>query len=136
MNPGAPDDHGGACACNGSINDGLPPSDALDRLPQNRQHYCRGWRRIILNLTPSWFSVNMGTGIASILLHNLPYNAVSLYWISVAVFCLNVALFLLFLAISIARYTMFPGLWTAMVNHPVQSLFLGMLATPMMLRAV
>jgi hypothetical protein len=34
----------------------------------------RGWRHIIRNFTPSWFSVNMGTGITSILLHNLPYN--------------------------------------------------------------
>jgi hypothetical protein len=28
-----------------------------------------------------WFSVTMGTGIVSILLHNLPYNANWLYWL-------------------------------------------------------
>ncbi|KAK5099347.1 Plasma membrane sulfite pump involved in sulfite metabolism [Lithohypha guttulata] len=33
-----------------------------------------GWRKVVLNFTPSWFSVIMGTGIVSILLHNLPYN--------------------------------------------------------------
>jgi len=85
----------------------------------------QGWRKIVLNFTPSWFSVTMGTGIVSILLHNLPYNAVWLYWISVAFFGLNVALFLLFVGISILRYAMFPGIWTEMINHPVQSLFLG-----------
>lgn len=84
-----------------------------------------GWRRVVLNFTPSWFSVNMGTGIVSILLHNLPYNAEWLYWISVAIFALNVALFVLFSTVSFLRYTLFPGVWGCMIRHPVQSLFLG-----------
>jgi tellurite resistance protein TehA-like permease len=71
------------------------------------------------------FSVTMGTGIVSILLHNLPYNGRWLYWISVVVFALNIFLFLCFTIISVARYTLFPGVWSAMVNHPVQSMFLG-----------
>lgn len=85
----------------------------------------RGWRNIVLNFTPSWFSVNMGTGVASILLHNLPYNGRWLYWISVAIFCLNIVLFLIFLAISVLRYVMFRGLFFFMIRHPVQSLFIG-----------
>lgn len=84
-----------------------------------------GWRRIVLNFTPSWFSVTMGTGIVSILLHNLPYNGKWLYWMSVAVFCLNILLFITFLFISILRYAMFRGLFVLMINHPVQSLFTG-----------
>lgn len=91
------------------------------QLERNRH----GWRYVVLNFTPSWFSVNMGTGIASILLHNLPYNARWLYWISVAVFALNVVLFLLFFTISVLRYTLFRGVWVSMIHHPVQSLFLG-----------
>lgn len=67
----------------------------------------------------------MGTGIASILLHNLPYNGAWLYWLSVIIFCINIILFVIFLAISILRYLMFPGLFMFMVRHPVQSLFLG-----------
>ena len=67
----------------------------------------------------------MGTGIVSILLHNLPYNASWLYWISVVIFAVNVFLFVLFTIISVARYTLFPGVWSAMIRHPVQSLFLG-----------
>jgi uncharacterized membrane protein YcjF (UPF0283 family) len=84
-----------------------------------------GWRRIVLNFTPSWFSVTMGTGIVSILLFDLPYNARWIYWISVAVYCLNVALFVMFTAISILRYAIYKGLFLAMLKHPVQSLFLG-----------
>ncbi|KEQ92599.1 hypothetical protein AUEXF2481DRAFT_91019 [Aureobasidium subglaciale EXF-2481] len=85
----------------------------------------RGWRRVALNFTPSWFSVNMGTGIVSILLHNLPYNGRWLYWISVVIFCLNILLFIIFTTISVVRYVYFTGLFKAMLRHPVQSLFLG-----------
>jgi tellurite resistance protein TehA-like permease len=67
----------------------------------------------------------MGTGIVSILLYNLPWNARWLYWISVTIFCLNIFLFVLFTIISVVRYTTFPGLFSAMLGHPVQSLFLG-----------
>lgn len=95
----------------------------LEHARDKRNH--KGWRRIVLNFTPSWFSVNMGTGIVSILLHNLPYNARWIYWLSVIIFALNVVLFVLFLFISILRYTMFRGVWSCMINHPVQSLFLG-----------
>ena len=84
-----------------------------------------GWRRIIRNFTPSWFSVNMGTGITSILLHNLPYNGKWLQYISYILFALNVGLFVLFLAISVLRYTLYPKIWMAMIRHPAQSLFVG-----------
>ena len=72
-----------------------------------------------------WFSVTMGTGIVSILLHNLPYNAIWLFWISVVLFVLNIALFVAFTCVSILRYTMYPEIWGAMIRHPTQSLFLG-----------
>ena len=72
-----------------------------------------------------WFSVSMGTGIVSILLHNLPYNGAWLYWVSVIMFALNVLLFGLFLLVSILRYAVYPEIWWAMIRHPAQSLFLG-----------
>ena len=67
----------------------------------------------------------MGTGIVSILIHNLPYNGVWLYWISVVLFALNVFIFINFLLLSIMRYTIYPNIWFAMIRHPAQSLFLG-----------
>ena len=87
--------------------------------------YQHGWRRVVRNFTPSWFAVNMGTGIVSILLHNLPYNAQWLQYVSYVVFALNVLLFVLFFLISILRYTLYPKIWLAMIRHPMQSLFLG-----------
>ncbi|PCH00005.1 C4-dicarboxylate transporter/malic acid transport protein [Penicillium occitanis (nom. inval.)] len=84
-----------------------------------------GWRRVIRNFTPSWFSVNMGTGIASILLNTLPYNGAWLYYLSIIVFALNVLLFSLFCILTALRYLLYPKIFTAMIRHPVQSMFLG-----------
>jgi C4-dicarboxylate transporter/malic acid transport protein len=85
-------------------------------------------RRITLHFTPSWFSVNMGTGITSILLHQLPYQFNGLGIISNVIFGLNVFLFLIFFGISLARYTIWPNLFWTMLFHPTQSLFLGTFA--------
>ncbi|KAJ6032938.1 uncharacterized protein N7446_008769 [Penicillium canescens] len=87
--------------------------------------YDHGWRRVVRNFTPSWFSVTMGTGIVSLLLHNLPYNGIWLYWISVVIFALNVLLFITGSIISILRYTLYPEIFLAMIKHPVQSMFIG-----------
>lgn len=67
----------------------------------------------------------MGTGVVSLLLYSLPYPAPWLYYLSIAVFCLNILLFAIFLLLSLLRYTLYPSLWLAMVRHPAQSLFLG-----------
>lgn len=67
----------------------------------------------------------MGTGIVSILLHNLPWNGEWLRYISYVFFCVNIVLFVVFLGISVARYALYPEIWGAMISHPGQSLFLG-----------
>ena len=72
-----------------------------------------------------WFTINMGTGIVSILLHQLPYNGYWLSIISIIFFVLNVFLFILFSVISSLRYAMYPEIWNAVIRHPHQSLFLG-----------
>ncbi|KAL5366637.1 malate permease [Aspergillus floccosus] len=84
-----------------------------------------GWRRIVRNFTPAWFSVNMGTGIVSILLNTLPYNGRWLYYTSIIIFALNVVYFAIFLAITLMRYILYPEIFRVMVTHPIQSLFVG-----------
>ena len=81
--------------------------------------------KIILNFTPSWFSVNMGTGIISILLSTAPYQFTGLKYIAIVFYVLNCILFLTFLTITIARYIMFPSVFTKMLYHPAQSMFTG-----------
>ncbi|OAX84410.1 tubulin gamma chain [Emergomyces africanus] len=101
--------------------EGQLSDDEYEELAKNDQ----GWRKIVRNFTPSWFTINMGTGIVSILLFGLPYNGEWLYWISVGIFGLNVLLFSIFLTISILRYALWPEIWGVMLLHPLQSLFLG-----------
>jgi tellurite resistance protein TehA-like permease len=67
----------------------------------------------------------MGTGIVSILLHNLPYTASWIYYLSIVFFVLNIVLFTVFTIISLIRYTHYPEIWGVMIRHPNQSLFLG-----------
>ncbi|SPO37030.1 related to Malic acid transport protein [Pseudozyma flocculosa] len=67
----------------------------------------------------------MGTGITAILLHQLPYQFDGLETISNVIFALNVVLFALILALSIARYVIWPSMFWTMLYHPTQSLFLG-----------
>lgn len=92
------------------------------RLHEANQH---GWQKICLNFTPSWFSVTMGTGIVSILLEKLPYNAQWLHYLAIIVFVLNIVLFVTATLVSIVRYTFYRGIFMAMLAQPVQSLFLG-----------
>lgn len=85
----------------------------------------QGWRRIIRNFSPSWFSVTMGTGIVSLILITIPFKASWLYHLSLVFFVLNVVLFFAALTVSILRYTIWPEIWGVMIADPVNSLFLG-----------
>ncbi|KAF2193410.1 sulfite transporter Ssu2 [Zopfia rhizophila CBS 207.26] len=87
--------------------------------------YDIGWRRVVRNFTPSWFSVTMGTGIVSLIFITIPFKASWLYWLSVIFFCLNTALFFAALSISVLRYTLYPEIWGVMIADSTNSLFLG-----------
>ncbi|UPK90739.1 hypothetical protein LCI18_001674 [Fusarium solani-melongenae] len=69
----------------------------------------------------------MGTGITSILLYTLPYNAGWLRHVATAIFCLNIIYFLVFLLIAALRYILYPEIFGVMLRHPAQSMFLGTL---------
>ena len=87
--------------------------------------YDKGWRRIVTNFSPSWFSVTMGTGIVSTIFYSIPWKAQWLYYLSIIFFVLNVALFSSAFCISVLRYTMWPEIWTVMIEDSNNSLFLG-----------
>lgn len=73
----------------------------------------------------------MGTGIIAVLLHTLsnlyPNQHSVLHLLSTTFFVLNVVIFSIIFVISLLRYTLYPATWTLMLQHPVQSLFLGTL---------
>lgn len=85
----------------------------------------RGWRRIVRNLSPSWFTPTMGTGIAGVLLATIPFQARWLYYLSICFFLLNVVLFSLVFMVSVLRYVLYPEIWGVMIRDPVNSLFLS-----------
>lgn len=86
-----------------------------------------GWRRVVRNFSPSWFSVTMGTGIVAILLFYINYIFPSraLYWLSIIFFVFNTFLFFLALGLTVVRYTLYPEIWAAMIADSTNSLFLG-----------
>ncbi|CAF9921243.1 MAG: hypothetical protein GOMPHAMPRED_002267 [Gomphillus americanus] len=123
-----------------SRSNGLDPLDSLDNATQQselspdetstsssreKDRYQVGWRFLVRNFTPSWFSVTMGTGIVSLLFITIPFKATWLYWLSVVFFILNTILFIMAFVMSFLRYTLYPEIWSVMIADPNNSLFLG-----------
>ncbi|KAI0332354.1 C4-dicarboxylate transporter/malic acid transport protein [Cubamyces sp. BRFM 1775] len=81
----------------------------------------------IRHFTPAWFAAIMGTGSISILFNNSPYarDSPTIEALTYIFFFLNLALFVVFNALTLARYIMFPDIWSMMIHHPIQSLFVG-----------
>lgn len=96
-----------------------------EKLSVPRSTFTTTLRHHILHTTPAFFSINMGTGISSILLHNLPYNAAWLRRIGEIIFCLNVVVFAILLLMTTARYIMWPRVFRVTLEHPLQSMFWG-----------
>ncbi|KAG6845399.1 hypothetical protein H0H87_009746 [Tephrocybe sp. NHM501043] len=91
---------------------------------------------IIRHFSPTWFAAIMvlliqplalRTGAISILFSSFPYghDTKPMRALSLAFFVLNFFLFLLFSALTIARYTKYPDTWMLMLQHPMQSLYTG-----------
>ena len=97
----------------------------IEKPPQQLTKYDVGWRRVVRNFSPSWFSATMGTGIVSILLITIPFKSRWLYWISVFFFVLNILLFSVASLTSVLRYTLYPEIWSVMIADETNSLFLG-----------
>ncbi|KAF2642718.1 hypothetical protein P280DRAFT_423622 [Massarina eburnea CBS 473.64] len=93
--------------------------------PAKLTKYDVGWRRVVRNFSPSWFSVTMGTGIVSLLFITIPFKADWLYWLAVIFFALNTILFFSAFTVSLLRYTLYPEIWLVMIADSTNSLFLG-----------
>ncbi|KAI0675138.1 voltage-dependent anion channel [Trametes maxima] len=81
----------------------------------------------VRHFTPAWFAAIMGTGSISILFNNSPYarDSTTMEVLTFIFFFLNLGLFLLFNALTLARYIIFPDIWSMMIHHPTQSLYVG-----------
>ncbi|ORX90198.1 hypothetical protein K493DRAFT_381145 [Basidiobolus meristosporus CBS 931.73] len=81
-------------------------------------------REVIRHFTPSWFAVNMGTGITGILIANFPFPFRGMVIIGTIFYLANVCMFSLFSIVFIVRLFMFPEVIPAMLRHH-QSLMLS-----------
>ena len=87
------------------------------------------WQSRVMRFTPSWYSVTMGTGICNTLLFLLPWQSTHTVFraIGAAFLILDILIFIVFTAMTVARYSLYPEIFMAMLGHPVHSLFLGTL---------
>lgn len=67
----------------------------------------------------------MGTGIISVLMTSVPFDTPVLYYLSIVFFVLNAVLFTLASITTILRYTLYPEIWSVMIQDPTNSLFLA-----------
>lgn len=105
----------------------VPPPPCASGPSSSRRTLSQKFDHALLNLSPSFFSINMGTGITSILLHGLPYNASWLRIIADIIFVLNTVVFVLLAGASIIRYIRWKGLFTALNTHVAAGMFWGCL---------
>lgn len=110
--------HGTAIDCHQPGQSLTSPSTPLSK-------YEHGWRRIVRNFSPSWFSTTMGTGVVSVLFISIPFQHPVTYYLSIIFFVLNLLIYSLAAITSILRYTLYPEIWTVMIQDPTNSLFLG-----------
>ena len=80
---------------------------------------------IVRQFTPNWFAMTMGTGIVYLVLQQLPFAFAGQHLLAQTLWCLDSLLFAAFTALFLARLTRFPETINPMLNHPVQSMFLG-----------
>ncbi|CAO1638931.1 unnamed protein product [Sympodiomycopsis kandeliae] len=88
----------------------------------------RGVRERVLHMTPSWFSVTMGTGVIATLLNLLPWGEPlhsGLRWPALIWIAFDAVIFILFTILFLARYIMFPQVLPLTIKHPQKSMFLG-----------
>ncbi|WP_233279562.1 TDT family transporter [Acidihalobacter yilgarnensis] len=87
-------------------------------------------KEIVRHFTPNWFTMNMGTGILFLSLHeSFPAALPGQDWLTRGLWWFDMGLYVLFSSLLLARLVWFPDSLGRLLRHPVQSMFLG--AIPM-----
>ncbi|KIJ39447.1 hypothetical protein M422DRAFT_230652 [Sphaerobolus stellatus SS14] len=83
------------------------------------------FREVIRHFSPAWFGINMATGALSSLFHVFPFvgHPRIMNTFALIFFFLNVVLFVLFSALTVARYVMYPQSLGIMLRYSPQSLY-------------
>lgn len=83
----------------------------------------------VRQFTPNWFAVTMGNGIVALVLAALPFHFPGQQGLAAALWCVDVVLYAVCVAMLLMRAIRFPDTIRPMLHHPLQSMFLG--AIPM-----
>ena len=84
---------------------------------------------LIRQFTPNWFTMNMGTGILSLMLGAFPFYVPGLLMVAKTLWVINIFLFVIFSVLFIGRFVFYFKSAVKLFGHPIQSMFLG--AIPM-----
>jgi C4-dicarboxylate transporter/malic acid transport protein len=93
-----------------------------------------GPMEIVRQFTPNWFTATMGTGITALAVNQLPLPLPGLHTIGMALWLLNIGLFVLFSSLYAARWIFFFEGASRIFGHSVVSMFFG--AIPMGLATI
>ncbi|KAF7292763.1 hypothetical protein MIND_01174800 [Mycena indigotica] len=85
----------------------------------------------VRHFTWAWYTIVMGTCVVASLVNRFHWGSGSEpnKVLTLVLFFCSLLCFVLISAASVARYIIFPELWSAMLRHPIQSLFIS--AMPM-----
>lgn len=90
----------------------------------------KNFKEIVRNFTPNWFTMNMGTGILFLSLQaSFPATFPGQDWLTRGLWWFDMGLYVLFSGLLVTRFIWFSDSLGRLLNHPVQSMFLG--AIPM-----
>jgi C4-dicarboxylate transporter/malic acid transport protein len=93
-----------------------------------------GAREVVRQFTPNWFTVTMGTGVLALALNQFPLAIPGLNGVAVALWLLDIALFVLFGFLYALRWVFFFDGARRIFGHSVISMFFG--AIPMGLATI
>ncbi|KAL2148056.1 hypothetical protein VTI28DRAFT_112 [Corynascus sepedonium] len=80
-------------------------------------------RERLAHFTWAWYTLTMSTGGLALLIRSQPYKFAGLDQIGLAVFILNIVLFVLVTSAQVTRFVLFPGTLTRSLTHPREGFF-------------
>ncbi len=80
-------------------------------------------RQRLAHFTWAWYTLTMSTGGLSLLIRAQPHQFPGLLQIGLAVYAINIALFVLVTAAQATRCVLFPGTFTRSLSHPREGFF-------------
>jgi C4-dicarboxylate transporter/malic acid transport protein len=96
---------------------------ASDEAPSSPTRPRLGIRERLAHFTWAWYTLTMSTGGLSLLIYAQPHQFPGLRQIGLAVYIINIVLFVLVTSVQVTRFALFPGLFVRSITHPREGFF-------------